>query len=558
MPTTSRRLALLLVLCLGPVAAALPPVEAPRVVLGHTGRLLDANDAGVEGQVSLKFTIYREFEAPHGGTDTVLWTETRTATLFHGIYQLALGDTAAGGTALTLDALGDGSAERWLGVTVGTTELTPRMLVGRVPWALAALRATRAGGADSADALHCAGCVTASELAAGAVGTAQLAAHAVTAATLADGSVGSLQLAFGAVSADALGTGAVTSSKLGTSSVTADALAAGAVTSGSVLAGAIGTDALANGSVTLEKLAGRDAATGLVTGLNAERLGGKSAADVAAMADSSAAIATALKLFSGVQRACAGGVQSFDGAAWGACQAQKWNCISTPNHAGCTTSSSYANCAAVLADALFAGGDGAYFIDPDGAGGAAPFPVWCDMTTDGGGWTMVMKLAGDSTLNWAATQWTTTATLNETDLSFSADANAKYPSFNTVAGTALMYYRPGVGSTMKYVFADSRTPLYRFQNGSTYGSLGGLWRAVESTNNTSNAHCNTFVSQGHGVNYAQSCDGNAGYSRARLGEGYEQYAAAHCVWGLGTYNSPCVLPSSGAGAPGGNTRFFVR
>lgn len=32
---------------------------------------------------------------------------------------------------------------------------------------------------------------------------------------------------------------------------------------------------------------------------------------------------------------------------------------------------------------------GAYVIDPDGPGGAAPFLTFCDMTTDGGGWSLV-------------------------------------------------------------------------------------------------------------------------------------------------------------------------
>jgi hypothetical protein len=31
--------------------------------------------------------------------------------------------------------------------------------------------------------------------------------------------------------------------------------------------------------------------------------------------------------------------------------------------------------------------DGYYGIDPDGSGSAAPLEVYCDMTTDGGGYT---------------------------------------------------------------------------------------------------------------------------------------------------------------------------
>jgi hypothetical protein len=88
------------------------------------------------------------------------------------------------------------------------------------------------------------------------------------------------------------------------------------------------------------------------------------------------------------------------------------------------------SCKAIL-DAGNSVGDGVYSIDPDGTGGDEPFEVYCDMTTDGGGWTLILKADGDSTLCYASSYWEDSSLLNETSLDLNP-GNAKYKSFTTL------------------------------------------------------------------------------------------------------------------------------
>jgi hypothetical protein len=56
---------------------------------------------------------------------------------------------------------------------------------------------------------------------------------------------------------------------------------------------------------------------------------------------------------------------------------------------------------------------GVYLVDPDGAGGAAPFRAFCEMVLDGGGWTLVLKVDGmGATFAHDAAIWQDATTLH--------------------------------------------------------------------------------------------------------------------------------------------------
>ena len=105
------------------------------------------------------------------------------------------------------------------------------------------------------------------------------------------------------------------------------------------------------------------------------------------------------------------------------------------------------SCKAIL-EAGDSTGDGVYWLDTDGAGPVLPFQALCDMSTDGGGWTLLGTISGADTNSWNAEvgNWGNGNLLGDVNNPLSDYKSQAWLSLD-VSGAEVLFERLWQGST---------------------------------------------------------------------------------------------------------------
>ncbi len=231
---------------------------------------------------------------------------------------------------------------------------------------------------------------------------------------------------------------------------------------------------------------------------------------------------------------CGGGACAY------ACNAGFNDCDDDPAN-GCETAGEcvYASCSAVPRTRP----SGVYNVST----GGVRWTAYCEMTADGGGWTLLLKVDGNaSTFNFDSGLWTNTALLNAGSTNLDR-VEAKFQGFTNQAFTSIRLAFAEGSTTRSLVVASTGTSLRDvFAGASRATSAGrGGWRSLVGSPSLQ-PYCNA---EGFNV-------GVGGYRRVRLGIVANQEndcgSPDSCLGvGFGSDSNGCITPAF-AGATAGN------
>ena len=222
------------------------------------------------------------------------------------------------------------------------------------------------------------------------------------------------------------------------------------------------------------------------------------------------------------------------------CNGKEWfdMALSQPG----TQDSPAASCAAVLKKKPTAA-SAIYWVDLDAGGAGAAFPVWCDMKTSGGGWTLALNLdtSDGHVMWWANSLWTNAS--SHGDVSKPFDGDLKSPVYSQMNGATELLVVVHEQGTIKgwrhFKRPDGKTLLTAMKGGDNTligasvvaSNTAGVWTGERLVRSSSQLFAN------HCVNQGSSCvSGNAGSSDGdRIGS-HEGTPSGNNGGGLGNWH----------------------